>query len=89
MIATAFDEDNDVLHPPNGISPDEVIPLSVFRGRNAHGIPVVISCWKFTEDELKEMLKTKRVWLIVAGETMSPVFVSGITPFEKVQNEVT
>lgn len=55
--------------------------LSVFKGDMA-GTPVVISCWKPTAQEMEELRKTGRVYLIVAGATMPPVILTAVTPFE-------
>lgn len=82
MIATAFDEDNFVLSAPEGTAEgDGVHCLSVYRGPMEGGIPVVVSCWKPTKDELAEITRTGRVWLTVMGTTMPPVAVSGFSPF--------
>lgn len=81
MIASAFDEDNFVLGPPPGVSDEVVHSLSVFRGVNAEGDPIVVSCWKATKDELAEINRTGRVWLVVMGQTMPPAYLDGINPF--------
>lgn len=86
MVPSAFDEDNTVLGPPQGMTEDEVTSLSVFRGVNSDNEPVVISCWKFDKEELAEMLKTGRVWLYVYGLNMPPCAIGGLSPFPKVEN---
>lgn len=84
MIATAFDEDNTVLNPPPNMTLDECDPLSVFRGVNEFGFPVVISCWKMESlREREEFLRTGRIWLIVNGLTMPPVALVGEKPFKE------
>lgn len=81
MFPTSFDESNQNLGPPIGMTEDQCTSLSVWRNGE-----MVISCWKPTEAEWDEMTRTKRVWLIVWGVTMPPAYVGGITPFPK-QNE--
>lgn len=49
-------------------------------------IPVVISCWKLTKEELEEINKTGRVWLTVVGDTMSPVQLTVEKPFQEKSN---
>jgi hypothetical protein len=44
-------------------------------------MPVVISCWKVTQEELEEIQRTGRVWLMVYGVTMPPVVLCGVRPF--------
>lgn len=83
MIATAFAEENAVLDSPKGVDPDDCGPLSVWRGPDEDGDALVVSCWKVTADELEEIKRTGRVWLMVWGRTMVPTAVCGQSPFEK------
>jgi hypothetical protein len=82
MIATAFDEENDVSDGPPGTTSEQVMSLSVWRGPNEDGIQVVISCWKPTKEELDEIVRTGRVWIVVWGRTMPPICPVGTNPFE-------
>lgn len=82
MFPSSFDESNHVLGRPEGLSDEDCGPLSVFVGNQADGLPVVVSCWKPTEAELEEIIRTKRVWLGIIGHTMPPAWVSGVKPFD-------
>jgi hypothetical protein len=82
MKPTAFDEETGVLDAPLGMSPDECEPLSVYRGNMQDGTPCVISCWKPTAEEIAEIQRTGRVWIIVMGQTMPPISPTGHYPFE-------
>ena len=81
MVPTAFDEENAVLGKPEGMTADDCECLSVRLTANADGHPVVVSCWKVTQEELDEIRRTGRVWLIVHGQTMPPVSLSGLLPW--------
>lgn len=83
MIPTAFDEETNVLGPPEGWGEDVVGSLSVAHGVNPMGIPMVISCWKITQDELAEFQRTGKIWLMVVGNTMPPVMLTVHKPIEK------
>ena len=83
MIATSFDEETNVLEKPPNMSVDDCEPLPVWRGLLTNGLPVTISCWKFTKEEMEEIQKTGRLWLMVLGEGMPPVHLNGISPFKK------
>lgn len=83
MVATAFDEENCVLDSPPGMTPDECEPLSVYRGIDDAGNPVVISCWKPTQEEWASMRATGRIWIVIHGETMPPIAPLGVSPFVK------
>lgn len=77
MEPSGFDEANGVLGPPRGATEDEVMSLSVWRGRLAMlgmSAPVnaVVSCWKPDANELELFKRTGRVYLIVLGDTMPP-----------------
>lgn len=85
MIPTAFDEDNAALGRPQGMTDEECAPLSVFIGNDVDRRPVVISCWKLTDEELAEVIRTRRVWVIIHGETMPPIAPTGISPFVKIE----
>lgn len=80
MEACSFDESNTVLSKPEQMTSDQCAPLSVLRTETEDGFPVVVSCWKCTKDELEEINKTGRVWLMVYGVTMAPVAIAGNKP---------
>ena len=79
MNPTNFPESNCVLHPPDGMTPDECDDLAVFRdGRN------VISCWKLTLADRIKLLVSGRLWLgVVGGRTQPPVWLSADCPFKR------
>jgi hypothetical protein len=81
MTPASFDESNVVLDKPQDMSYDECDALSVLRTETTEGLPVVISCWKPTKEELDEIIKTGRVWLTIYGYTMPPAYVSGTKPW--------
>jgi hypothetical protein len=80
VFPSSFEESNCVLNPPEGLE-EEIDCLSVFRGVNDAGMPVVISCWKPTREELEEILQTGRIWLVIAGKTQPPALLQGHNPF--------
>jgi hypothetical protein len=80
MIPCSFAESNFVLDKPDGTTYDQCEALSVMLGQAAGGLPVVLSCWKLTAEELVEINKTGRVWLTVAGVTMPMAKLDGICP---------
>lgn len=83
MFPTDFDESTGYLNPPKGVSPDDIVPLSVWQGEDTGGTPLVISCWKPTREELAEINRTGRVWLILIGGTMQPARLDGFKPFTR------
>lgn len=75
-----FPESNGVLGKPPGMTADECEALCVAHA-TMDEMPVVISCWKLTVEELAEVNRTGRLWLTVLGNTMPPVIVAGCKPF--------
>lgn len=76
MIPTSFDESTGVLSAPKGISAKDCGPLSVYQNG-----ALVISCWKMTQSEREEFLKTGRIWLTILGESMPPAVLTVQSPF--------
>jgi hypothetical protein len=82
MIPTSFDESNIVYSKPENMSVNECEALSAFNGYAKGGGPVTITCWKLTKEEVDTLLKTGRVWSIVAGHNLMPQHLQINTPFE-------
>jgi len=80
MVPCSFTEADTVLDKPDEMSREECEALSVCRGTTESGFPVLVSCWKLTKEELEYVIRTGRIWMVVAGETMSPVWLSAIKP---------
>lgn len=83
MSPSAFDEENILLQPPEGVSSEDCAVISAFRGVNVAGQDVIVSCWKPSREELEEIRKTGRVWLVIWGTGMPPVALLGHKPFEE------
>lgn len=82
MTPTAFDEENTVLDAPPQLSREyNIQPLSCHIGKQEDGTPVIISCWKPSQEELEEIKRTGRVWVIVLGNVMVPLDITGYYPF--------
>jgi len=70
-VPAEFPEANLVLGPPEGCE-DSVLPLQV---RRLDGC--LVSCWRFSPEELAEIARTGLVWLSVWGsQTQPPVLVT-------------
>lgn len=79
--ACSFPESDAVLDKPNGMTYEDCSALSILRVQTADGMPAVVSCWKLTAEELAEINRTGRVWLMIYGVTMPPSVVCGEKPF--------
>ena len=77
MVPTSFDESNAVLDRPPLMADCEA--LSIVR-ITVNGGPCVASCWKMSAEERDEIMRTGRVWLLIAGSTMPPAALCGFKP---------
>jgi hypothetical protein len=88
MVPCSFKEENCLLDMPPEIA-QLGQPLPVCIGMQENSYPVVISCWKVTKEELEEIKRTGRIYLIVLGTMHPPVDLVGISPFQKIQEDRT
>lgn len=82
MEACSFEEENLILDPPRGVSQKDCESLPVWIGHSAHGVPVTVSCWKITKEELAQIQTTGRIYLVVMGHTMFPVHLTTDNPIK-------
>lgn len=87
MFPTNFDESNSFLDPPEGVDLEDCTALSVWQGPDTVGRPMIVSCWKPTAEELAEINRTGRVWLMVWGGMTPPAALSGLNPFVHESND--
>lgn len=82
MFPVSFDRETGYFDPPRDMPADECEPLPVYVGKMTDGRRVIISCFKMTPEELAEVNRTGRVWLIVQGRDMPVVSIDGLDPFK-------
>ena len=92
MIPISFDESNTALSKPDGMTDEQCSALSVCTGvyyasmGGEEEAPVAgaafISCWRPNKEELEEINRTKKIWVMVLGQIHPPIIVSGANPFE-------
>ena len=66
---------NSILKAPEG-EKDSVEDLPITRLQYRDGIHAVESCWKLSEEELKEIIKTGKVYFVCLGDTHPPILLS-------------
>ena len=81
MFPCGFDESNGALSRPPGEAFEDCEALEVLHGIDDQKRLVVVSCWKVTKEELEEINRTGRVWLMLWGSQIPPANVSGVKPF--------
>ncbi|MDN3278803.1 hypothetical protein QWJ07_31390 [Frankia sp. RB7] len=62
---------NRAYGPPHGVTEEQCSTLHVFSNGAC-----LVSCWEFTDEEIAEIVRTRRAFLSVwSGRTLFPVFV--------------
>lgn len=88
MEPIEFDESNSSLRLPEGATSEGAPPpLAAWQGSAPMDVPVTISCWRLTREELEEIARTGVVWLTVMGRNMPPVWLGTANPFVKVEDQ--
>lgn len=72
MIPVKTETTNCILKGP---SPD-VMDLPVTRYETDEGIPAIQSCWKLSEEEIQEIIKTGEIHFSIYGVTHPPICLS-------------
>lgn len=87
MLPTTFEGCNFVFTKPEGWRDEDCGDLPVYRGRalteDGGTYPCIISCWKFSKEDLEEIQKTGCIYLSVTGTRMVPVGLFTENPFGK------
>lgn len=83
MLPTTFESSNFVFTKPMDMTDEQCSDLPVFKGKTSDGYPVIISCWKFSKEDLEEIEKTNCIYLSITGNGMPPVSLFTENPFDK------
>lgn len=86
MLPASFPQQNTVFTRPSDMVDEQCGDLCVWKGNvqvdeNGPITPALISCWKFSKEDLEEIQKTGIIWLSITGESMPPVSLFTENPF--------
>lgn len=86
MLPTSFEGSNFVFTKPKDMTDEQCVDLPVWRGMvpvdDAGTLfPAIISCWRFSKEDLEEIQKTGCIWLSITGTAMPPVSLFTENPF--------
>jgi len=82
MLPITFKQANHIFTEPNGLTDEQCGNLPVFKGKDMANLPVIISCWKFSKEDLEYIQQTGCIFLSIMGEGMPPVSLIAENPFE-------
>ena len=84
MITTKFEQSNKVFVPPTDLDPEQFQPIHAYlgaaQGGSCDGVPIVVTAWQPTEQELLDLYRGKPVFLTCVGG-LPPHFLT--TRFEQ------
>jgi hypothetical protein len=80
MQSIDFEESNVILGKPATMTDEQCNSLNVFTDGQT-----CVSCWELSDDELKKLMETKKIWLgVLSGTTQPPVFLTVEKPLQQV-----
>lgn len=82
MNPITFKEANMVFKAPE--NQPQVGDLPAFVGNNQEGSPVIISIWELSEEEVKQIIANKSIYLVVSGHGMPPISLHAETVFSPI-----
>lgn len=82
MRGVSFPQQNNILGKPENMTDDECYGLPVHHYVTDRGFPAIISCWELTDEDIEQIIKTRRIWANTLGKTLSPFSLHSYSPFE-------
>lgn len=82
MLPAQFPEQNFEYVKPSDMTDEQCTSLPVFKGLDPEGMPIIISKWKLSKEDLEDINRTGEIWLQIAGNTMPPVSLYTENPFK-------
>ena len=89
-MPVSFPESNKVFVKPKDMTDEQCSDLPVWYGgvpidEQGNQVPAIISCWRFSKEDLEQIQKTGCIWLSITGVGMPPVSLFTEHPFNNAQ----
>lgn len=81
MLPIGFPQENMLLGLPEDLIHEEHSILPACQAVHRDGLPLVITCWKLSKEDLETITRTGKVWLSVVGTDMPAVQLDAESPF--------
>lgn len=78
MIISEFPEQNTEFGKPESMDHTECNSLPAFQDKEKN---VIVSCWKFTDEEMLLSLLERRLWIVLHFPVQPPILPSPQNPF--------
>lgn len=87
MLPTDFPQANFTFTKPQGFTDEECSDLRVFKGTDPTNVPVIISAWQPSKEDIEAINAGKPIYLQIVGYGMPPVALYTENPFEAHEQE--
>lgn len=86
MLPINFKEANQVFKKPENMTDEQCMDLPCWKGltvidEKGTKVPAIMSCWKFSKEDLENIKRTGVIWLSITGMGMPPVSLFTENPF--------
>lgn len=81
MLPTDFPQANFTFSKPQGVKDEDCSDLRVFKGHDTEGVPVIISQWQPSKEDIEAINQGKPIYLQIMGYGMPPVSLYTENPF--------
>jgi hypothetical protein len=81
MLPVHFDESNKIFNKPECMTDEECSSLSVWQGHTTDGLPVIISKWQPSKEDIEAINNGRAIYLSITGIGMPPVSLFTENPF--------
>jgi len=85
MLPIDFKEANFTFAKPEGWTDEQCSDLRVWKGNDTEGMPLIISAWKPSKEDLEALNNGQPLFLSVYGSGMPPVSIFTENPFVTVE----
>lgn len=77
MMPVEFEEANITFTPPDGMTEDQCQRIRAYRGTvtspsPVEGMPIVVTAWKPNDEEIKDLLRGKPVYIAMLSSAPCP-----------------
>ncbi len=81
MEPVNFPESNHIFKKPDGLTEEQCGSVHALLGIDQKGVPVTITCWKLSRDEIDTIIETGIIWSYHWGHALQPNALGVKNPF--------
>lgn len=74
-----FEGSNIKYTKPESWDDEDCGDLPAYKANDKKLGPFIMSCWELSDEELQDIIKSKRVWLNIHSSVMIPVSISVVS----------